>query len=105
MDRHFMRSAAVRHLGDVRRFSSFDDEGEARFGRKPPQGAPAARDELPFKIELWDNARQSVETLLAIAAHGTIAYAAFYSAAKEYPHRYITLRHDNKILSRWSGGH
>ena len=43
--------------------------------------------------------------VLAIAAHGTIAYAAFYAAAREHPHRYITLRHDDRILSRWSGGH
>ena len=100
-----MRSAAVSVLRAVTRFSSFDEEDDARRGRRPSQLKPAARDELPFRVELWDDARQNVETVLAIAAHGTIAYAAFYSAAKEYPHRYITLRHDNKILSRWSGGH
>jgi hypothetical protein len=100
-----MRSAAVSVLRRVTRFSSFDDEDDARRGRRLSQSSTAARDELPFRIELWDEARQNVETVLAIAAHGTIAYAAFYSAAKEYPHRYITLRHDNKIISRWSVGH
>src|SRR4051812_9890955 len=99
-----MRSAAASFVG-VARFSSFDDEDDARAGRRPSQATPAARDELPYKIELWDSQRQKVETVLAIAAHGTIAYAAFYSAAKEYPHRYITLRLDKQILSRWSGGH
>jgi hypothetical protein len=105
MDRQFMRSAAVSVLRGTARFSSFDNEDDARRGRSPSQGSPAARDELPFTIELWDEARQNVETVLAIAAHGTIAYAAFYSAARQYPHRYLTLRHNNKILSRWSGGH
>jgi hypothetical protein len=100
-----MRSAAVSVLRAVARFSSFDEEDGARQGRRPSQAAPAALDELPFTIELWDNARQNVEMVLAIAAHGTIAYAAFYSAARQYPHRYITLRHNDKILSRWSGGH
>jgi len=99
-----MRSAAVSFLG-VARFSSFDDEDDARRGRRPSQSSPAARDELPYTVELWDSQRQKVESVLAIAAHGTIAYAAFYSAAREYPHRYITLRHNNQILSRWSGGH
>jgi hypothetical protein len=99
-----MRSAAVSFLG-VERFSSFDDDNDARHGRWPSRTSPAVREELPYTIELWDSARQKVETLLAVAAHGTIAYAAFYSAAREYPHRYITLRHNNQILSRWSGGH
>ncbi len=99
-----MRSAALTFLG-VARFSSFDDDGDARPGRWPSRASPAAREELPFAVELWDDARQKVETLLAVAAHGTIAYAAFYSAAREYPHRYITLRHNNQILTRWSGGH
>ncbi len=100
-----MHTAAAVFLKGVTQFSSSDDRDNPQSGRRRFRRAPAAHDELPFKIELWDNARQSVEMVLAIAAHGAIAYAAFYAAAKEHPHRFITLRHNNKILSRWSGGH
>jgi len=100
-----MALAALHALPVTRRFSSSDDRDDQRSGPQPSRRLPAARDELPYRVELWDETRQSVETLLAIAAHGTIAYAAFYAAAREHPQRYITLRHDNKILSRWSGGH
>jgi hypothetical protein len=100
-----MHTAAAVVLGGATQFSSSDDRDDPQAGRYPFRPAAAARDELPFKVELWDNARQSVEMTLAIAAHGAIAYAAFYAAAKEHPHRYITLRHNNKILTRWSGGH
>lgn len=99
-----MHTAAV-FRGGALRFSSSDDSDDAQSGRFPLRTGAAARDELPFKVELWDNARQNVEAVLAIAAHGSIAYAAFYAAAKENPHRYITLRHNNKILTRWNGGH
>jgi len=100
-----MALAAVSMPNGTRRFSSSDDRDDPRSAGRSSQRSPAARDELPFRVELWDNDRQSVEAVLAIAAHGTIAYAAFYAAAREHPHRYITLRHDNKILSRWSGRH
>ncbi len=99
-----MHMAVVISRG-MTRFSSSDDSDDPQSGQYPFRPAAASRDELPFKVELWDDARQNVEMLLAIAAHGAIAYAAFYAAAREHPHRYITLRHNNKILSRWSGGH
>jgi hypothetical protein len=80
------------------------DEGEgrpARFGRDAPE-----HDELPYKVELWNEARSSVETVLAVTANGSIGYAAYYAATREYPDRYVTLRHKNSIVSRWNGpGH
>jgi hypothetical protein len=62
----------------------------------------AARDELPYHVELWDGAKQAVEQVLAVTAHGSIGYAAYYAATREYPDRYITLRHRNGIISRWN---
>jgi len=61
-------------------------------------GCPAASNAVPIQINPFGVDRFTF-------ASGTIGYAAFYAAAREHPQRYITLRHDNKILSRWSGGH
>jgi hypothetical protein len=69
----------------------------ARFDRNA-----AGREDLPYKVELWDEAKQTVEQVLAVTASGSIGYAAFYAATREYPQRYITLRHKNSIVSRWN---
>jgi hypothetical protein len=83
---------------------SESDEGggqAARFGRDSPE-----HEELPYKVELWNEARSAVEAVLAITANGSIGYAAYYAATREYPDRYVTLRHKNSIVSRWNGpGH
>src|SRR5262245_13283547 len=63
----------------------------------------AEREELPYKVELWDDAGQGVEQVLAVTASGSIGYAAYYAATREHPARYITLRHKNSIVSRWNG--
>jgi hypothetical protein len=70
----------------------------ARFDR-----AAAGREDLPFKVELWDENKKDVEQVLAVAANGSIGYAAYYAATREYPDRYVTLRHKNSIISRWNG--
>ena len=73
-----------------------------------PRGKPAAsrgtaeREDLPYKVELWDVSRNYVELVLAITANGSIGYAAYYAATREHPDRYITLRHKNRIVSRWN---
>jgi hypothetical protein len=64
---------------------------------------PAGREDLPYKVELWDEAKNSVEQVLAVTSNGSIGYAAYYAATREYPHRYVTLRHKNSIISRWNG--
>jgi hypothetical protein len=68
----------------------------SRFGDDHPAGG----EDLPFKVELWNEARTSVEQVLAVTASGSIGYAAYYAAAREYPDRYVTLRHKNSIVSR-----
>jgi hypothetical protein len=60
----------------------------------------ANHEDLPYKVELWDERRLSVEQVLAVTANGSIGYAAYYAAAREYPERYVTLRHKNSIISR-----
>jgi hypothetical protein len=72
----------------------------------PFRPSPAEREELPFRVELWDQTKTSVEQVLAVASNGSIGYAAYYAATREHPLRYITLRHNNRIVSRWNGpGH
>ena len=63
----------------------------------------AGREDLPYKVELWDAAGKSVDQVLAVTASASIGYAAYYAATREYPDRYITLRHKNSIVSRWNG--
>jgi len=84
-------------------------------GGEPEEGDPARplrgpvptdREDLPFRVELWDEEKAAVEQVLAVTANGSIGYAAFYAATRDFPHRYITLRHRNSIVSRWNGpGH
>jgi hypothetical protein len=60
----------------------------------------AGGEDLPYKVELWDESRSTVEQVLAVTANGSIGYAAYYAATREYPDRYVTLRHKNNIISR-----
>lgn len=78
-----------------------DSAGEPSF-----DPTPLEREELPYKVELWDEAKTAVEQVLAVTASGSIGYAAYYAATREFPNRYITLRHKHGIISRWNGpGH
>jgi hypothetical protein len=43
-----------------------------------------------------------VEQVLAVTASAGIGFAAFYGATREFPDRYITLRHKSGIISRWN---
>jgi hypothetical protein len=82
------------------RFVPDDFPGDpARKATRSDQ-ATAGREDLPYKVELWDISRSSVELVLAVTANGSIGYAAYYAAAREYPDRYVTLRHKNNIISR-----
>ena len=86
-------------------FGSGEAEEDGGSKRAPFGPQPGERD-LPYRVELWDETRTSVEQLLAVTAHGSIGYAAYYAATREYPTRYITLRHKGNVVSRWNGpGH
>jgi hypothetical protein len=84
--------------------SGGDDDDES--GAVPLRPSPVERAELPYRVELWDTAKIAVEQVLAVASNGSIGYAAYYAATREHPQRYVTLRHNNRIVSRWNGpGH
>jgi len=83
-------------------------------GRNDPDDTPpdagsdrstSRRDDLPYRVELWSEDRASVEQVLAVTAHGSIGFAAYHAATREYPDRYLTLRYRNRVLSRWNAQH
>jgi hypothetical protein len=75
-----------------------EDPSHPKISRFDEPTAP--REDLPYKVELWDEAKGSIEQVLAVTANGSIGFAAYYAAAREYPNRYVTLRHRNSIVSR-----
>jgi hypothetical protein len=77
-----------------------DDEPKSRSSRG---GIPVARENLQYRVELWDEAKRSVEQVLAVTASASIGYAAYFAATREFPQRCITLRHRDSVLSRWNG--
>jgi hypothetical protein len=104
-----MRTAVTRSLGitppDGRLFR-LQPPGDREDGL--PRGAPSRpvpvdRDDLPYKVEIWNESGASVEQVVAVTANASIGYAAYYAATREYPDRHITLRHKNSVVARWSG--
>jgi hypothetical protein len=80
-----------------------DPDGQPQDDGSEPQTNP--RDDLPYRVELWNEERTSVELVLAVTAHSSIGYAAYHAATREYPDRYLTLSHRNRVLSRWNAQH
>jgi hypothetical protein len=72
-------------------------------GATPCDGSPIEREDLPYRVEVWDETARYVEHVVAVSANPSIGYAAYYAAAREFPGRDITLRHKDRILSRWTG--
>ena len=88
----------------IYQLSSSDGPRGRGFDRPDPEDLSASeREDLPYRVEVWDQAESHVEHLLAVTASASIGYAAFYAATKEYPTRLITLRHNAGIISRWNG--
>jgi hypothetical protein len=84
------------------RFSPAGDPDDEARGVPGSSRKIAEHEDLPYKVELWDVTRSQIEQVLAITANGSIGYAAYYAATREHPDRYITLRHKNRIVSRWN---
>jgi hypothetical protein len=69
----------------------------------PSRPGPAEREDLPYKVEIWNESGAVVEQVVAVTANASIGYAAYYAATREYPDRHITLRHKSSVVARWSG--
>lgn len=90
-------------MGTVR-LSPSDDPPSEGGGDLPAGGLyPLGREDLPYKVEVWDAGQESVEQVLAVTASASIGYAAYFAATREFPNRVITLRHKNSVISRWNG--
>jgi hypothetical protein len=93
------------HRPSVGRFlwlASSDDPGDDKPRRRPSTPNPTEREELPYKVEIWDDAGAAVEQVVAVTANASIGYAAYYAATREFPDRRITLRHKNSVVARWN---
>jgi hypothetical protein len=100
---HFLRRPLAPAIpGALYRLSPASRRGNPDPGEPASGPGKAERDDLPYRVEMWDETRNSVEQVLAVTANSSIGFAAFYAATREFPDRYITLRHNNSIVSRWN---
>ena len=54
---------------------------------------------LPYSVELWDDADSHVEELIALTGDYRVARAAFDEAVKCRPGRIVTLRQKTRLLA------
>ena len=55
--------------------------------------------DLPYSVELWDDADSRVEKLIALTGAYRVARAAFDEAVKRRPGRIATLRQKTRLLA------
>jgi hypothetical protein len=90
-------------IGRLLWLASSNDPGNNKPSRRSSPPEPSEREDLPYKVEIWDDAGASVEQVVAVTASASIGYAAYYAATREFPDRRITLRHKNSVVARWNG--
>ena len=59
--------------------------------------------DLPYSVELWDDADSHVEELIALTGDYRVARAAFDEALKRRPGRIVTLRQKARLLADSKG--
>ncbi|MGA0606962.1 hypothetical protein ACO2Q0_13285 [Phenylobacterium sp. VNQ135] len=59
----------------------------------------AGEAELPYRLDLWDEAGQEVVQVLAFSSTSGIGYAAYYAAMREHLGRHITLSRDDRVIA------
>jgi hypothetical protein len=89
--------------GDPLHLVAPGDPDESQPKSDPSGRGSAAREDLPYKVEIWNESGAAVEQVIAVTANASIGYAAYYAATREYPDRHITLRHKNSVVARWRG--
>lgn len=89
-------------FSSVHRLQGSDDPSNGEgAGGLPGLPASDSNEDLPYRVELWQQDRHGVEIVLAVTASASIGYAAFYAASREYPERLVSLRHKGRFISRW----
>jgi hypothetical protein len=89
--------------GGLLRLVASGERDDGNPAGRPGGPAPVEREDLPYKVEIWNEAGAAVEQVVAVTANASIGYAAYYAATREFPDRHITLRHKNSVVARWSG--
>ena len=56
--------------------------------------------DLPFRIELWDDADRHVEEVIALASDFASACGAYDEAVKRRPRKLITLRQKARVIKK-----
>src|SRR5438093_1262888 len=88
------------HPGLLYRLSPAGDPDDGGSAERPFDPVPARREDLPYRIELWDGTkRDRIERVLARAFNAPLARAIFKAAQSEHPERRITLRRGGKIIA------
>jgi hypothetical protein len=85
------------------RLTAPDDPPEGAPKGTPPGLFPPGREDLPYRVEVWDLTETRFEQVLAVTSSATIGYAAYYAAIREFPNSVIVLRHRGRLVSRWAG--
>jgi hypothetical protein len=80
-----------------------DPPDESSTTPSPYAEFPAGGEDLPYKVEVWDETGRFVEQVVAVSVTPSIGFAAYFAATREYPGRAITLRHRSVVISRWTG--
>jgi hypothetical protein len=57
-----------------------------------------ADDDLPFRVELWDDKDSRLEEIIALASDYATAKSAYEGAVKRRPGRLITLRQKARVI-------
>jgi hypothetical protein len=57
-------------------------------------------DDLPFRIELWDEADRHIEEVIALASDFASACGAYDEAVKRQPGKRITLRQKSRVIKK-----
>lgn len=83
-------------------FGTGHDEQDPKDSSHRPGSLSSRGEELPYRVEVWNEDLKNVELTLAMTANGSIGYAAYYEATREYPERYVVLRHKSRIVARWN---
>ena len=56
--------------------------------------------DLPFRIELWDDADRHIEEVIALASDFASACGAYDEAVKRRPGKLITLRQKARVIKK-----
>lgn len=55
---------------------------------------------LPFRVELWDDGDRHIEEVIALASDFSTASSAYEEAVKRRPGKLITLRQKARVIKK-----